>query len=62
MVLYFRLEIIDYRLPSVAKRLNTFSRVKKYFTVILNIISTRIYNDILDKKVTENKSLKLIKL
>ena len=61
-VFYPRLKIIDYRLPSIAKRLNTFGRVKRYSTVILSVTSTRIYNDILDKKVTENKSLKLIRL
>ena len=60
-VLYFKLEIIDYKLPLIAKRLNTFGRVKKYFTVILNVALTRIYDDILDKKVTESKSLKLIR-
>ena len=61
-VFYLRLKIIDYRLFPVAKRLNAFGRVKKYFTIILNVASTRIYNDILDKKVTENKSLKLTRL
>ena len=58
-VLYPRLEIIDYRLPPVAKRLDTFDRVKRYSTVILSVASIRIYNDILDKGVTESKLLKL---
>ena len=58
-VFYLKLKIIDYRSPPVAKRLNAFGRVKRYSTVILNVTSIRIYDDILDKKVTENKSLKL---
>ena len=61
MVLYPKLKIINYRLPPIAKRLDTFGRVKKYFIIILNVISTRIYDDILDKKITESKSLKLIR-
>ena len=61
-VLYPRLEIIDYRLPPVAKRPDAFGRVKRYSTVILSVASTRIYNDILDKRITESKSLKLTRL
>ena len=58
-VLYPKLEIVDFRLPPVAKRPDTLSRVKRYFTVILSVTSTRIYDDILDKGVTEGSSLKL---
>ena len=62
MVFYFRLKIIDYRLFSVAKKLNIFGRVKKYSIIILSVTLTRIYDNILNKKITENKSLKLIRL
>ena len=62
MVFYPGLEIIDYRFFSGAKKLNAFGRVKKYSTVILSVTSTRIYDDILDKKIIKNRSLKLIKL
>ena len=62
MVFYPGLEIIDYRFLPVARKLNTFGRVKKYFIIILNVTLTRIYNDILNKKVIENKSLKLTRL
>ena len=61
-VLYPRLEIVNFRLPPVTKRPDTFSRVKRYFTVILSVAFTRIYNDILDKRVTEGSFFKLTKL
>ena len=62
MVLYPKLEIVDFRLPPVAKRPDIFNYVKRYFTVILNVAFTRIYNDILDKRVTEDNFLKLTRL
>ena len=61
-VLYPGLKIVDFRLPPVTKRPDIFSRVKRYFTVILNVAFTRIYDDILDKKVTENNFFKLTRL
>ena len=61
-VLYPRLEIVDFRLPPVTKKPDTFSRVKRYFTVILNVAFTRIYDDILDKGVTEGSFFKLTRL
>ena len=51
----FRLEIIDYKILPIAKKLNIFGRVKKYFTVILNITSTRIYDDIVMHLVVYNE-------
>ena len=53
---------MDFRLPFITKRPDAFSRVKRYFTVILNVTFIRIYNDILDKKITENNSFKLTRL
>ena len=62
MVLYPRLEIVNFKLLPVIKKPDTLSRVKRYSTVILNITFTRIYDDILDKKVTEGNFFKLIRL
>ena len=45
----------------MAKRPDALGRIKRYFTVILSVASTRIYNDILDKGVTEGSSFKLIR-
>ena len=62
IVFYPKLEIVNFKLPPVIRKLDIFSRVKRYFTVILNVTFTRIYNDILDKKITENNFFKLTKL
>ena len=61
-VLYPRLEIVDFRLPPVTKRPDTLNRIKRYFTVILSVTFTRIYDDILDKRVTEGSFFKLTRL
>ena len=53
---------MDFRLPPITKRPDALSRIKRYFTVILNVAFTRIYDDILDKKVTKNSFFKLTKL
>ena len=58
-VLHPGLEIVDFRLPPVAKRPDALGRVKRYSTIILSVASTRIYDDILDKGVTEGNSFKL---
>ena len=58
-VLHPGLEIVDFRLPPVAKRPDTLGRVKRYSTVILSVAFTRIYDDILDKRVIENSFFKL---
>ena len=57
-VLYPGLEIIDYKLPLITKRPNSLGRTKRTLTVILSIALTRIYDDILDKKITERGSIK----
>ena len=62
MVFYFRLKIVDFRLPFITKKPDIFSRVKRYFTIILSVTFTRIYDDILDKKITEDNFFKLIRL
>ena len=57
-MLYPGLEIIDYKLPLVIRRLNSLGRIKRILTVILNIVLTKIYDEILDKKITEKGSIK----
>ena len=53
---------MDFRLPPIAKKPDTFNYIKRYSTVILSVAFTRIYDDILDKKVTEGSFFKLIRL
>ena len=55
------LKIVKYKLPLVTRRPDIIRRVKRYLTVILSVASARIYDDILDKGITERGSLKLIK-
>ena len=57
-MLYPGLEIIDYKLPLVIKRPDSLDRTKRILTVILNIVLTRIYDEILDKKITEKGFIK----
>ena len=57
-MLYPGLEIIDYKLPLIVKRFNSLGRTKRTLTVILNIVLTRIYDEILDKRITEGGSIK----
>ena len=58
IIFYPGLEIIDYKLPLIIKRPNSLSRTKKTLTVILNIILIKIYDEILDKKITEKGFIK----
>ena len=51
----------NFRLPPVIKKPDTFNYIKRYSTVILSVTFTKIYNDILDKKVTESNFFKLIR-
>ena len=60
-VFYPALKIVNFKPFPVAKKPDILSRVKRYFTVILNVTFTRIYNDILDKKLTKSGFFKLIK-
>ena len=57
-VFYPGLKIIDYKLPLIIKRLNSLNRTKRTLTVILNIALIRIYDEILNKKITERGFIK----
>ena len=61
IVLYPGLEIIDYKLLLIIRKPNSLNRIKKTLTVILSIILTRIYDEILDKGITEKGSIKQAK-
>ena len=60
-VLYPGLEIIDYKLPLVIRRPNSLGKTKRTLTVILSIVLTRIYDEILDKRITEGGSIKQVR-
>ena len=53
IILYPGLKIIDYKLPLIIRRPNSLGRIKRTLTVILSIALTRIYDEILDKKITK---------
>ena len=57
-VFYPGLEIVDYKLPPVIRRPDSLGRTKRTLTVILSIALTRIYDEILDKGITEGGSIK----
>ena len=57
-MLYPGLEIIDYKFPLIVRRPNSLGRTKRTLTVILSMVLTRIYDEILDKKITEGGSIK----
>ena len=57
-VLHPHLEIIDFKLPPVAKRPDTLGRSKRYSTVLVSVATTGMHDDILDKGITEGGSLK----
>ena len=58
IVFYLKLEIIDYKFFLIIKRLNLLNKIKRILTVILNIILTRKYNKIFNKKITEKGFIK----
>ena len=58
MVFYLRLKIIDYKLPLIIKRPDSFGRIKRILTVILSVALTGIYNGIFNKKITEKGFIK----
>ena len=60
-MLYPGLEIVDYKLPLVIRRPNSLGRTKRTLTVILSIILTRIYDEILNKGITEGGSIKQVR-
>ena len=55
---YPGLEIIDCKLPLIARRPNSLGRTKRTLTVILSMVLIRIYDEILDKGITEGGSIK----
>ena len=58
IVLYPGLEIIDYKFPLIIKRFNSLGRTKRILTVILSIILIKIYDEILDRGITEGGFIK----
>ena len=58
IIFYPELKIIDYKLSLIIKRFNSLSKTKKILTVILNIVLIRIYDEILDKRITEKGFIK----
>ena len=58
VVLHPGLEIVDCKLPPVAKRPDSLGRAKRTSTVILSVASTGMHDGILDRGITEGGSMK----